>query len=97
MKEQMTQKKYVINKFKNPDEHKKVRTYDAVYTWMHNGEPYRMTRLASIIGELRKEGWNIITHRNHTYKGVAHTIYEHVPEGDDIKETKSNWMMPEWG
>ena len=55
------------------------------------------SRSRNVIGELRKEGWNIITHRNHTYKGVAHTIYEHVPEGDDIKETKSNWMMPEWG
>jgi hypothetical protein len=52
-------------------------------------------RLAAIIHDLRKEGMNILSHM-HTHSGKKYAVYQYVPEGD-VKETKSNWMMPEWG
>jgi hypothetical protein len=53
-------------------------------------------RLAAIIHDLRKEGMNILSHM-HTHSGKKYAVYQYVPEGDEIKVAKSNWMMPEWG
>ena len=93
----MTKKQYVINKFKDPKEHRVVSRHEANYFWEHEGKEFRNNRLAATIGELRKEGWCILTRYNHKYKGVYDTLYEHVPEGDEPpKKKERNWMLPDW-